>query len=333
MKASNVSTLEYADAEKRYGAARLQSAASASKPYAIAAGLELTRVVVPLPNRALKVNNWRVEAGDKVALIGRNGVGKTSLTEAVLGFRNGAVVEGRMLGVEIEQWRRKPVLRKRLGVQLQRVAYPGRPRVKEVIAMHRALFDKTSEEVMTALGIRALSNQLYELLSRGETQRVDLFLALAHEPEILFLDEPFTGLDPHFAKMLAALIRSLRNTTIVMCCHTVEELSLATHIAWLMPTGIAHYGKADELRCELVGDYFLTVQCEDENSLQWIAELIVRENLTDRPLSIEGETIFVAGPEHLGELARSLVDRPGVRAVEVGRSSLADLLRYCSRGN
>ena len=70
-----------------------------------------------------------------------------------------------MLGTELAQWHRRPVLRKRLGVQLQRVAFPGRPRVRELVAMHRALFDRTSEilpmtpPVLFAVTIRTACTQ------------------------------------------------------------------------------------------------------------------------------------------------------------------------------
>ena len=75
-----------------------------------------------------------------------------------------------------------------------------------VAVLHR----EDSVGSIEALGIEALSGRLYEFLSRGETQRVDLFLALAHEPRMLFLDEPFTGLDPQFARRLGQLLRGLR---------------------------------------------------------------------------------------------------------------------------
>jgi ABC-2 type transport system ATP-binding protein len=296
----------------------------------VAPALAVTRLVVQLPRGPLDLGAWSIPAGDTVALIGRNGVGKTSVVEALLGLRSGAVVEGRMLDADIAQWRRKPCLRKRLGVQLQRSAFPGRPRVSEIVALHRTLFDRTSEAVIAALGIEALGSRLYEFLSRGESQRVDLFLALAHEPQMLFLDEPFTGLDPQFARSLAALLRGMRRTTTLMCCHTAEELSLANRIAWLTPAGL-RLETPDTLRRELLGEFRLIVDCEDEQATPAVAELIARDPRTAHTVSVEGRRITVAGPAQLADLARVLVDHPGVHAVDAGRSSLADLLRHCAR--
>lgn len=293
--------------------------------------LHLRKLSVPLPEEALKVSDWRIHRGEKVALIGRNGVGKTSLTEAILGLRSGAVAEGRMLGHELRDWQRRPVLRKKLGVQLQRVFFPGRPRVSELVALHRTLYDQTSERVMEALGIPAIANRLYEFLSRGETQRVDLFLALAHEPNILFLDEPFTGLDPQFSRKLADLLTQLSDTTLVMCCHTVEELNLTTHTAWLSRQGIVRHEETQALRRELVGNFRLTAHCRDADSSRQLADMLRERGRLERPPAIDGEQIDISSSTQLSDIARELVDHPLVVSVDVGHSQLADLLRYCAK--
>lgn len=292
------------------------------------AGLAVQRLVVPLPRGPLVIEDWCVEAGQKVAVIGRNGVGKTSVTEALLGLREEASVQARLLGEDVAQWRRRPELRRRLGVQLQRVAFPGRPRVRELVELHRAMYPHTSARVIEALGLDELGERLYEFLSRGETQRVDLFLALAHEPDLLFLDEPFTGLDPQFARQLTALLREMSGVTLLMSCHTVEELSLVDQVAWLTPAGIARFDRPDLLRRELVGDYRLAAQCDDE-----AAALALAQTLTgpEQRVLVDGARCSLTGHQPFADLARRLADRPEVVAVEAGRSSLSDLLRHCAR--
>lgn len=312
-------------ADAGYGAA-IAAAPSASRASASPA-LALRRLSVPLPRGVLTIEGWQIERGDKVAMIGRNGVGKTSVVEALLGLRDGAVVEGAMLGAELAEWHRRPSLRKRLGVQLQRVAFPGRPRVRELVAMHRALYERTSSEVMEALGVPALSDRLYEYLSRGETQRIDLFLALAHRPEILFLDEPFTGLDPQFAKNLSALVRNLSGTTIVMSCHTIEEVSLVNQVAWLTTGGLARYGAPEQLRHDLVGDFRLAAHCEDER----VANQLATEMPAGARAHVEGHRVLVASSQPLADLAHTLASRAGVQSVEAGRGTLVDLLRHCAK--
>ena len=293
--------------------------------------LHVRTLVAPLPDEPLRVTDWRIEPGAKVAVIGRNGVGKSTLTETILGLRSGATLEGRMLGTDLRDWRRQPRLRKQLGVQLQRVFFPGRPRVSELVALHRKLYDRTSEHVLEALGISALSRRLYELLSRGETQRIDLFLALAHEPRMLFLDEPFTGLDPQFSRQLADLLRGLRDTTLLMCCHTPEELALTTHTAWLSRQGIVRHAETHALRRELVGDYRLVAHCtEAANAHRLAIALSSTEGLVRPPLT-DGEQFTLVSAQPLTDVARQLADMPEVLSVDVGHSLLADLLRHCSK--
>ncbi len=321
-----------APAPARLPTASPESAAGANVPAEGAEpGLHLHLLRVPLPERALEVRDWRIGAGHKVAVIGPNGVGKTSLTEAVLGLRKGAEVDGSMLGVDLAQWRRRPALRKRLGVQLQRVFFPGRPRVKELVALHRSLYDRCGDHVIDALGIDALSHRLYEYLSRGETQRVDLFLALAHEPEMLFLDEPFTGLDPQFARRLAALLSGMQRTTLVMSCHTVEELSLVSHVAWLGRGGIRRCAAPDALRRELVGEYRLRVHCTDDATATLLARDLRQRAPAPCVAHVENDHLSMASDQPLAELARSIVGHPAVRGVDVGLASLGDLLRHCAR--
>jgi ABC-2 type transport system ATP-binding protein len=295
--------------------------------------LDLRRLVVPMPEYRLQVNDWRIGAGEKVAIIGRNGVGKTSLMETILGLRATTVADGDMLAVALDAWKRRPALRRQLGVQLQRAFFPGRPRVSEMVALHRSLYPLTSARVMDALGISDLSRRPYEFLSRGETQRVELFLALAHEPRIVFLDEPFTGLDPQFAHRLRDLLAEWRDTTVLMCCHTAEELALVSHTAWLSREGIVRHAPTETLCRDLVGAFRLTVQCRDAQSARSMAFHLQRKFNLERAPLVEQQNLSVASSTSLADVANALMSHPDALAVEVGRSHLADLLRHCAEAS
>ncbi|MGJ7510347.1 ATP-binding cassette domain-containing protein [Variovorax sp. GT1P44] len=295
--------------------------------------LDLRRLVVPMAERSLQVSDWRIGVGEKVAIIGRNGVGKTSLMEALLGLRATTALDGDMFGLALGQWKRRPALRRQLGVQLQRAFFPGRPRVSEMVALHRSLYPSTSGRVMEALGIPALSRRLYEFLSRGETQRVELFLALAHQPRILFLDEPFTGLDPQFVRRLRDLLGEMQDTTVVMCCHTAEELSLVSHAAWLSRDGIVRHAPTGDLCRDLVGAFRLTVQCRDAQSARNLAFHLQRKFDLERAPLVEQQSLSVASSTSLADVANALMGHPDALAIEVGRSHLADLLRHCAKAS
>lgn len=286
---------------------------------------------MPLPGRPLVVENWTVPEGQTIALIGPNGVGKTTLSEAVLGLRAGARVDGRMLGVPLQQWSRRSALRTQLGVQLQSVFFPGRPRIGELVALHRRIYPRTSRHVLELLGVDQLMNRPYERLSRGETQRVDLFLALAHEPRIVFLDEPFTGLDPGYARAMGSLLSGRAGATTIMCCHTAEELALTTHVAWLHRGGIVRHGQTEPLRRELVGDYRLVATCRDPRSAAEVAERLRTSAAHERLPDVDGVNVSLCGSRPFTVLAQAMADWDGVESLDIGRSRYTDLLRHCAR--
>jgi ABC-2 type transport system ATP-binding protein len=295
------------------------------------AALVLQLLRVPLGAATLEASDWRVRAGERVALIGPNGAGKTSILEALLGLRRGAVVQGEMLGVGIDEWRRRPKLRERLGVQLQRAAMPSGLKVADIIALQRGLFERTSQLAMERLGIAALSAKPYERLSGGEARRVDLFIALAHEPAIALLDEPFAGLDPHFARSAASLIGEMPGMTVLMACHTTEELRLATQVAWIANRTVLRCEAPDVLRHELVGEFRLVVECASDGLVEPIAARIARAARLARAPRLAERRVTAYGGEALSAIARTLVDQPGTLAVEFGHTSPADLLHRCAQ--
>ncbi len=295
------------------------------------AAVEITSLRMPLSSMTLSVTNFRVEAGIKVAFVGRNGAGKTSLLEVMLGLRAGSVVQGRLLGQEIEHWHKDVLLRAKVGVQLQKAALPGWLLVSEIVAFHRSLYASASEEVLSVLGIGPLLHKRYEWLSRGETQRVDLFLALAHRPQLLFLDEPLTGLDPQFARACIQLLEEMRESTILMCCHTSEELRLASHVAWIADGRIEQYATRDELRQQLVGDHRLSIQCESDDAARRIASSLLPTYPSAKLSSVSEGRALMFGGDDLNVAARDLIDHDDVDSVEFGRSTLVDLLQHCSR--
>ncbi|KQP41144.1 hypothetical protein ASF44_30335 [Pseudorhodoferax sp. Leaf274] len=293
--------------------------------------MEIESLTLPLPSLMLSVADFRVEAGNKVALVGRNGAGKTSLLEVMLGLRSGGELRGSLLGQDVERWHKDASLRARVGVQLQKAALPGWLQVSEIVAFHRSLYGRAGEDVAEALGVEPLRRKRYEWLSRGESQRVDLFLALAHRPELLFLDEPLTGLDPQFARSCMQLLEGMRDSTILMCCHTSEELRLASHVAWIADGRIAHYAARDALRLQLVGDHRLSFQCESDAVARALAASLASAHPQARLASVcEGRAILFGGDD-LNAAARELVAHGDVESVEFGRSTLVDLLQHCAR--
>ena len=150
----------------------------------------------------LEVPDLEVVAGEVLAIIGPNGTGKTTFIEAVLGMRRLVTGSVELLGWPLRELTRRPRLRAPLGVQLQYPSFSYDLLVSELVRLHRCLHGRADEALRLLLGVDSLLTRTYGGLSRGEQQRVDLFMALAHRPRLAFLDEPTAGLDQQTAVAL-----------------------------------------------------------------------------------------------------------------------------------
>lgn len=308
---------------------------NAALPQAVlnrALAIQVVEMCVPSNDFDTEVSGWQVERGSRVALIGANGSGKTTLMDALLGLRKTRRLQGSMLGESLATWRRRPCLRRRSGVLLQNASLPTEMYVSEVITLHRELYRKSSPDVLDALGVGLLEKKRYVALSRGERQRVDLMMALAHEPEIAFLDEPLTGLDKQYARATCETIAGLQDSTVVMACHSAEELDLCDRVAWLQRGRIRAWDSPQQLREQLIGDHRLKVTFTSDAAAAAFGAQVAAECAPRFTQSENPNQLTVFGGESLGRFARSLVDDPQVDGIEFGRASYSDLLYRCALG-
>ena len=180
------------------------------------------------------------------------------------------------------------------------------------------------------LGIPDLRQKSYERLSRGERQRVDLFFALAHEPELIILDEPFTGLDQRVAQVTAHLIASFGGSTVLMACHSELELSMADTMVWLEYGTVRECGNPDALRRRLLGDFRLEISLRDESLAN---KLVTAISERTRPQFVQRRgctDVVVAGEEGVVRAVPSLVAPSDIAALQYGRTTLGDLLYRCA---
>lgn len=189
--------------------------------------------------------------GELLAVLGTNGAGKTTTLEVLQGARAASAGSVRVLGLEPHQERRR--LAQRLGVMFQGNAVPDELTPKEMLAVWHRLKDEKDASVAASLdrvGLTHRSDVPIRRLSGGERRRLDLAVALAGEPELLFLDEPTAGLDPESRTSTWQLVRDLlrRGTTIVLTTHYLEEAeALADRIAILHKGKVEVAGTLDEV--------------------------------------------------------------------------------------
>ena len=188
--------------------------------------------------RAVDHVSFEVQRGDVFALLGPNGAGKTTSIEVMEGFvpRDGGTVE--VLGVDPGDRGAQRALRTRIGIVLQELAVEPFFTVRQVLERNAGFYPspKPVDELLELVGLTQKRDHKIQTLSGGQQRRLDVGLGIVGNPELLFLDEPTTGLDPGARRTTWELIRSLAaaGTTVVLTSHYMDEVeALAQHVAVL----------------------------------------------------------------------------------------------------
>ena len=302
---------------------------SSDERYAAAARL----IQVTAGSFRFEARDLHLQRGRHTAIIGPNGAGKTTLIEALLGFRQAYLEEAQILGVAAAHFLQSTRHRKRLGVQLQRVEYEDSSNVREILDLHQALYGRQDPQVGQALDIDALRKLPYRALSRGQKQRLDLFVALAHHPELAVLDEPFTGLDRAYIKRVAHLLRhDLADLTIIMICHSEEELDTASDVVWVCNGGVKYCGDKETLKNHLVGAFHASLRLDDSQRLNAIRRQLESDSATLRLAMPSDTEISVYGTQQLDQSIRTLIANVAFQHFEFGPTDYRDMLHICARG-
>lgn len=175
--------------------------------------------------RAVDGVSFQVKKGEIFGMVGPNGAGKTTTIECVEGLRESDRGEIRVLG--LDPIRQERQLRPLLGIQLQEAHLPENLKVWEALDMYASFYERTLdwEELLVDLGLEEKRNTAFRKLSGGQKQRLFIALALLHDPELIFLDELTTGLDPHARRVIWDLVREVRGRgkTVFLSTHYMEE--------------------------------------------------------------------------------------------------------------
>ena len=200
---------------------------------------------------AVKGIDFQVEAGEVFGLLGPNGAGKTSTIEILEGLRPRTGGEASVLGFDPD--RQTQQLKDRIGVCLQATNLPAKMRVQEALELFGSFYTRSisSEKLLQRLQLWDKRAAYYETLSGGQKQRLALALALVNDPQLLFLDEPTTGLDPQIRLEIHKLIEELKSEkrTVVLTTHYIEEAErLCDRVAIIDAGKIVAIGTPRELQ-------------------------------------------------------------------------------------
>lgn len=194
--------------------------------------------------------DFDVRRGEVFGLLGPNGAGKTTTVEILEGLRSPDGGEVRVLGVDVGK--HPDALKPRIGVSLQTAALYPKLTVTELLDLFRSFYAtaRPTEELIDALELGERRDARTSVLSGGQRQRLAVALALVNDPELVFLDEPTTGLDPAARRSLWDLVLGLKaqGRTVLLTTHYMEEAEVLCDRLAIMDHGrILEMGTVDEL--------------------------------------------------------------------------------------
>jgi len=219
--------------------------------------------------RAVDGVSLEIQRGEIFGILGPNGAGKTTTVECLQGLRRHDAGTIRILGLDPSRELRE--VKRRIGSQLQESALPDRIKVWEALDLFASSVDGGAswEDLLDDWGLRAKRDAQYGSLSGGQKQRLLVALALVNRPEIVFLDEMTTGMDPTARRVAWGLIERIREggATVVLVTHFMDEAERLCDRAAIIQAGrVVASGTPDALRREYGGGVIVTFTADVKDS-------------------------------------------------------------------
>src|SRR5437667_5488035 len=175
--------------------------------------------------RAVDGISFRVEKGEVFGMLGPNGAGKTTTVEILEGLRAADAGRAEVLGIDVR--RDGARVKEQIGVALQTATLMPNLTAWELLDLFGSFYARAlpPDELLERLGLEEKRNSLVQTLSGGQQQRLSVALALVNDPQLVFLDEPTTGLDPQARRSLWEVVEEMRaaGKTVMLTTHYMEE--------------------------------------------------------------------------------------------------------------
>ncbi len=250
--------------------------------------------------RAIDDVSFDVERGEVFALLGPNGAGKTTSIEILEGFLHRDSGEVAVLGIDPGYRPHQRWLRTRIGVVLQELAVEPFLTVRQVLERNAGFYPspRAVGEVIELVGLPEKASARVKTLSGGQQRRLDVGLGIIGNPELLFLDEPTTGLDPAARRTTWDLIHTLSSegTTVVLSSHYMDEVeALAHRVAVLARGQIVATGPPSSLGGRDHGQVVIRFSLPDD---------VAPTELPVTPSTLDGRTVEIDTDDELVVLGR-----------------------------
>ncbi len=271
------------------------------------------------PVHAVNGIDLEIARGECFGLLGPNGAGKTTTVEILEGLNEPTSGEVEVLGL---RWATDAVaIRERIGVTLQETRLPDKETVREIVTTFRSFYKGglSPDEVIERVALESKSNAFIEQLSGGQQQRLAVALSLVGDPEILFLDEPTTGLDPQSRRQLWDVVRDLRarGRTVVLTTHYMDEAErLCDRVAIVDHGKIIDLGSPAELIARLGGDHIVEFALEGNGTPPEAGAFAGLDSVLAARAEADGYSLTVAEPHRAIPALLDLLaqwDRPMAR--------------------
>ena len=273
-----------------------------------------------------------IRRGECFGLLGPNGSGKTTTVEMLEGLLAPTAGEVELLGLRWQSDEAK--LRERVGVALQETHLPEKLMVEELLTLFRSFYrqPRPLADLLADVELEEKRRAWVGKLSGGQRQRLAIACAMVGEPEVLFLDEPTTGLDPQSRRQVWGLVAAYRarGGTVVLTTHYMEEAErLCDRVAIVDHGRLVRVDTPARLIAALPGDHVLELEIEKGAAAGLDAEeLCGLPTVAEAHLSAEGVwSLAVREPERAVASVLSLVERKGCTLARLGtrKASLEDV--------
>ena len=273
--------------------------------------------------------HFSVAYGEIFGLLGPNGAGKTTIIECVTGIQSPDSGSVLLLGAKGVPRARQE--RGRVGIQLQNARFLGRLTIRETLEMISQLYRRTLpiDEVLDHLLLRNDQHKQYGKLSGGQKQRVAVAAALLPDPDLLFLDEMSTGLDPSARRQLWGVLEKLkeRGKAIVLSTHFMDEaVKLCDRIGFVSQGRLVAVGTQQELARRITEVASIEFTVAEEFVPEKVREL---SELGRVEASSHGARIYGPGRKAIPPIVAA-IDQAGYSLVRIGevQPALEDLFRH-----